>query len=148
MRISDCAAWLRQRSGFLILSHHRPDGDALGSAAALCRGLRILGKTAYILENPQATDRYIPYVREYYAPVGYVPEHVITVDIAALSLLPENAQPYAGRIELAIDHHGSHSFFAPNVCLDAGAAAAGENDEQQGENEQQADRFSHSRPPR
>ena len=51
MRISDCAAWLRQRSGFLILSHHRPDGDALGSAAALCRGLRILGKTAYILDG-------------------------------------------------------------------------------------------------
>ena len=36
MRINECAEWLRRRNGFLILSHHRPDGDALGTAAALC----------------------------------------------------------------------------------------------------------------
>ena len=127
MRISDCAAWLRQRSGFLILSHHRPDGDALGSAAALCRGLRILGKTAYILENPQATDRYIPYLREYYAPAGYVPEHVITVDLADEGILQVNArETYTGRVELAIDHHPSNTGYAGETLLMGERAACGE----------------------
>ena len=98
MRINECAEWLRRRNGFLILSHHRPDGDALGTAAALCRGLRILGKTAYLLENPQTTDRYTPYLREYYAPAGYVPEHVITVDLADEGILQVNArETYTGR---------------------------------------------------
>ena len=58
--------------------------------------------------------------------MGFAPEHVISTDIAALNLLPDNAAAYAPRIELAIDHHGSHGFFAPRVCLDADAAACGE----------------------
>ena len=51
---------------------------------------------------------------------------MVSVDIADVSLLPENAKPYAGRIELAIDHHPSHGFFARNTCLEADSAACGE----------------------
>lgn len=126
MNITETAQFLKGLDRVLLLTHVRPDGDTVGSAAALCRALRDLGKTAYLLYNPEITATYEPYAAPYWAKEGWEPEHVITVDIAALSLLPENAQPYAGRIELAIDHHGSHGFFAPNVCLDAGAAAAGE----------------------
>ena len=32
--------WLRERDRFLILTHIRPDGDTLGSGAALCLALR------------------------------------------------------------------------------------------------------------
>lgn len=62
----------------------------------------------------------------YWAPERFAPEHVVSTDIAALNLLPDNAAAYADRIELAIDHHGSHGFFAEQVCLDADAAACGE----------------------
>ena len=48
------------------------------------------------------------------------------MDIAALNLLPDNAAVWADRIDLAIDHHGSHGFFAARTCLDADAAACGE----------------------
>ena len=33
------AQWLLQRDNFLLLTHVRPDGDTLGSAAALALGL-------------------------------------------------------------------------------------------------------------
>lgn len=51
---------------------------------------------------------------------------MVSVDIAALNLLPENAVPYKNDICLAIDHHGSQEFFAERTCLDAEAAACGE----------------------
>ena len=31
---SECAAWLKARDGYIILSHIRPDGDTIGSGAA------------------------------------------------------------------------------------------------------------------
>ena len=55
LTISETASYLAARDNFCILTHRRPDGDALGSAALLCRGLRQLGKTAHILENPETT---------------------------------------------------------------------------------------------
>ena len=33
---SECAAWLLAHDDYLIISHRRPDGDTLGSGAALC----------------------------------------------------------------------------------------------------------------
>ena len=124
--IQETAAYLRTLDDVLLLTHVRPDGDTIGSAAALCQALRGMGKTAYLLYNPEITDTYAPYAAPYWAPEGFTPSHIVSADIAALNLLPDNAAAYAPRIELAIDHHGSHGFFAPNVCLDADAAACGE----------------------
>ena len=42
---NECAQWLLDRDRFVILTHRKPDGDTLGSSAALCRGLRAAGKT-------------------------------------------------------------------------------------------------------
>ena len=124
--IQETAAYLRKLDDVLLLTHVRPDGDTIGSAAALCQALRDMGKTAYLLYNPEITDTYAPYAAPYWAPEGFTPSHIVSADIAALNLLPDDAAAYAPRIELAIDHHGSHGFFAPNVCLDADAAACGE----------------------
>lgn len=126
LTVQEAAARLRQMDNVLLLTHVRPDGDTIGSAAALCQALRDMGKTAYLLYNPEITDTYAPYAAPYWAPEDFAPAHIVSTDIAALNLLPDNAAPYANRVELAIDHHGSHGFFAPNVCLDADAAACGE----------------------
>ena len=126
MNIKDCAAWLLGRDGYLIISHRRPDGDALGTAAALCRGLRMLGKTAYILENPQATERYIPYLREYYAKPDFRPEYIVAVDLADESIIQVNAQDLKGRADLAIDHHPSNTGYARETLLMGDRAACGE----------------------
>ena len=92
----------------------------------MCRALRDCGQTAYLLPNPEITATYAPYAAPYWAPEGWQAEHIVSVDIADVSLLPENAKPYQERIELAIDHHPSQGFFARNTCLEADSAACGE----------------------
>lgn len=126
LTVQEAAARLRQMNNVLLLTHVRPDGDTIGSAAALCQALRDMGKTAYLLYNPEITDTYAPYAEPYWASEGFVPEHIVSADIAALNLLPDNAAAYASRVELTIDHHGSQEFFAAETCLDADAAACGE----------------------
>lgn len=126
LTVQEAAARLRQMNNVLLLTHVRPDGDTIGSAAALCQALRDMGKTAYLLYNPEITDTYAPYAEPYWASEGFVPEHIVSADIAALNLLPDNAAAYASRVELTIDHHGSQAFFAAETCLDADAAACGE----------------------
>ena len=39
----EMAQALRAHDNYIILTHRRPDGDTLGSAAGLCLGLRALG---------------------------------------------------------------------------------------------------------
>ena len=51
---------------------------------------------------------------------------MISVDIAARSLFPDNAVKYVDRVDLAIDHHPSQEFFAHETCLDEKKAACGE----------------------
>lgn len=126
LTVQEAAARLRQMDNVLLLTHVRPDGDTIGSAAALCQALRDMGKTAYLLYNPEITGTYAPYAEPYWASEGFVPEHIVSADIAALNLLPDNAAAYASRVELTIDHHGSQEFFAAETCLDADAAACGE----------------------
>ena len=120
------AGYLEALDNVLLLTHVRPDGDTIGSAAALCRALRDCAQTAYLLPNPEITATYAPYAAPYWAPEGWQAEHIVSVDIADASLLPENAQSYRDRIELAIDHHPSQTFFARNTCLEADSAACGE----------------------
>lgn len=120
------AGYLEALDNVLLLTHVRPDGDTIGSAAALCRALRDCGQTAYLLPNPEITATYAPYAAPYWAPEDWQAEHIVSVDIADASLLPENAQSYRDRIELAIDHHPSQTFFARNTCLEADSAACGE----------------------
>ena len=77
MNDREFAAALRDRDAILILSHLRPDGDTLGSGAALCSALRRMGKTAYLFPNPETTARYLPYVAQFFAPADFVPACVV-----------------------------------------------------------------------
>ncbi len=126
MNIQEAAAFLRDHDGYLIITHVRPDGDTVGCAAGLCRALRRLGREAWVLPNPQITPPFQPLLEGLTAPEGYVPRTVVTVDIAARNMIPESALPYCGRVDLAVDHHPSQSFFAEHTCLDAGRASCGE----------------------
>ena len=62
---------LLEQDRFLILSHRRPDGDTLGSGAALCSALRRMGKTAFLIPNPETVPRMRAYVGAYEAPEGH-----------------------------------------------------------------------------
>ena len=126
LTVEQTAALLRTFDNVLILTHVRPDGDTVGCAAALCAGLRALGRTAYLLPNPELTKTTAPYFAPYAAPEGFVPETVVSADVATVSLLPENAKVYMGRIDLAIDHHPSFEHFGRANIVRPEAAACGE----------------------
>ena len=126
LTVPETAALLQSFDNILILTHVRPDGDTVGCAAALCASLRALGKTAYLLPNPELTDTTAPYFAPYAAPAGFVPDKVVSTDIATLGLLPENAKVYAGCIDLAIDHHPSFEHFGKANIVRPEAAACGE----------------------
>lgn len=123
---AQAADFLRDHDGYLILTHVRPDGDTIGCAAGLCRALRQIGKTAYILENPEITELFTDYIEGLTIKEKLVADTVISVDIAARSLFPDPAKPYLDRVDLAIDHHPSQEFFAKATCLDSGKAACGQ----------------------
>jgi phosphoesterase RecJ-like protein len=126
MTSHEAAVWLQERDNFLVLTHLRPDGDTLGSAAALCQGLIEAGKTAYILENPQSTPKYLKYVAKYTAPDDFRPDYTVSVDCATREMLQVNAGPRADDVDLCIDHHKSNSFYAKETCVYGDRAACGE----------------------
>lgn len=95
----------------LILTHRRPDGDTTGCAGGLCRGLRSLGKTACVLENPDLTERYRWLIAPLAQPEGFTPDFIVSVDISEGKMLPENAASFADRVDLVIDHHCSNQGF-------------------------------------
>lgn len=126
MTTQEAAALLGQMGRVLILTHRRPDGDTVGCAAGLCAALRQLGRTAYLLRNPDITEANAVYAAPYWGPEDFVPDHVVAVDIAARSLFFPAAEAYFDRIDLAIDHHPSFEGFGRASCVDASRAACGE----------------------
>ena len=123
MNDREFAAALCDRDAILILSHLRPDGDTLGSGAALCSALRRMGKTAYMFPNPETTARYLPYVAQFFAPADFVPACVVAVDIATPDLFP---QGFSGAVDLCVDHHPSNLHYAGDTLLHAEKSACGE----------------------
>ncbi len=125
LTVEETAAWLQERDHFAILTHRRPDGDTLGSGAALCLGLRKLGKTAYLVENPEVTPKYISLVEGITKPNVQEEDTLICVDTASRDLLGD-LRHLADRIALRIDHHGSAESFTPCELVQPERAACGE----------------------
>ena len=123
---AELAAAIRGGDHFLLLTHRRPDGDTLGSAAALCRGLRAIGKQAAILRNPEATAKYAPFLEGLTVDTVPADATLFAVDMAAEGLLALNATELAGRVALCIDHHGSNTGYAGLTWVESGYAACGE----------------------
>ena len=123
---AQAAQFLMEHDNFLILTHVRPDGDTIGCGAGLCHALRQAGKRAHVLENPGATSLFTGYLEGLTTVSGDVNQTIVSVDIAARSLFPPNAQAFLDRVDLAIDHHPSQEFFAKATCLDSGKASCGE----------------------
>ncbi|MGX8698496.1 MAG: DHH family phosphoesterase [bacterium] len=120
------ARFFRAGDDFLILTHKRPDGDTLGSGAALCSALRRSGKRAFLLRNPEVTPKYAPFVEPYSTPADYTMTEdtiLVAVDAASLGLFPKG---FPQRADLCIDHHPSNEGYADCLLLDAERAACGE----------------------
>lgn len=115
--IEKAAALLKKEDGYLVLTHKRPDGDTVGSAAALCRALRKIGKEAYLFENSEITEKYMPFAEGLFPQTEFSPRKIISVDTASLSQFPLGGEKYAENIYLAVDHHMSNTGYGENLCL-------------------------------
>ncbi|MBR2880647.1 MAG: DHH family phosphoesterase [Oscillospiraceae bacterium] len=123
MRICDCARLIKDKDNILLLTHTRPDGDTLCSAAALCSALRRLGKNAALYNNPEITETYAPFVKDYICSCEMENAFVVSVDTADLHMLPLG---FEGKVDLAIDHHASNTGYADENLVMGGKAACGE----------------------
>ena len=123
---TEVADFLSQNDGYVILTHRRPDGDTLGSAAVLCRGLRSFGKTAHILCNPEITEKYAHLHDGLTKNAPESGDILICVDTASPSMLPDAFAVYKDTITLRLDHHETATSFTQYELVEADAAACGE----------------------
>ena len=126
MTRNECALWLQEHDHFCILTHARPDGDTIGSATALCVGLRQLGKTAHVLNNTGASPFLSRCLLGLTVDAPESTDTLITVDVASPRLLPEEYLPYLDRLSLRIDHHATSVSFTELELVDPTSAATGE----------------------
>ncbi len=123
---SETARFLKDHDNYLILSHRRPDGDTIGSSAALCLGLRQLGKTAHVLYNAEVSPRFQWLHQGLIKEAAEAGDCIVSVDVASPGMLPRAFEHLLGRIALRIDHHGSATSFTDGELVDAASASCAE----------------------
>jgi bifunctional oligoribonuclease and PAP phosphatase NrnA len=122
---------LRENQSFAVLSHVRPDGDALGSQLALGLSLKQLGKDVRIWNEDGMLEKYsfLPRAELLNRP----PVTAEDVDVAiALDTAIQNRLGTAlqsirsAKIWINIDHHQSNPRYGDLVYVDAKAPATGQ----------------------
>jgi phosphoesterase RecJ-like protein len=113
-------------SDVAILIHKNPDGDAVGSAAALATVLSQLGAKPYVLSSDKIPDR-LKFILEYTGTEvkeSAVSDVAISIDVASPPQLGKLAET-APKPFLMIDHHEMGEMFADGYII-PGAASASE----------------------
>ena len=123
---NECAQYLLSHDNYCILTHRRPDGDTIGSSAALCLGLRSLGKKAHVLYNCEITDRFSWLHEGLTKEAEEAGDTIVSVDVASPGMLPKAFQHLLGRIQLRIDHHDAATSFTDEELVDGGSASCAE----------------------
>ena len=123
---AEAAGFLLSHDNFAIVTHRRPDGDAVGSAAALCLGLRMLGKTAWVLDSGEFTPKFAFLLEGLLKEAAGDTDTLVSVDVASPGMLPKAFEDLRDRVRLRIDHHGSATSFTPEELVDASSASCAE----------------------
>lgn len=120
--IEQAADFLKNCGDSYILIHQSPDGDCIGSGYAVKNYLEATGRKAKVLCCDEIPARYSFLLSG--KNDDFVPQNIISVDVADKVLFGNLADEYGDKIELSIDHHASNKPFANQTCVDSGAAAA------------------------
>ena len=123
--LDEAATLLKNNDNIKILTHTYPDGDTLGSGFALAFALRKLGKKVNVAIDGKLPSKFT-YLAKNYEEQDFVPEYIVSVDVAARTLLGDSVMEGVDHIDLCIDHHLTNSIEADNVYVDGDSAAAAE----------------------
>ena len=123
LTLRECADAIVAVEKPLVIMHVRPDGDTVGSAAALCEIFKALGKSPkYICEDeiPQRLAFLVEGLCRAESTDGF---DAVSIDVASPSQMGKLFDEVT--VKLAIDHHAVNTPFAPNYTV-AAASSAGE----------------------
>lgn len=107
----------------LVISHASPDGDTLGSATALIKGLNFLGKKTAFLCADAIGKKFSYLFKDLNLTEPDESYHVVTVDIADPKLMGKLCDEYKDKVELSIDHHATHVPFGKHEWVNPHAAS-------------------------
>jgi phosphoesterase RecJ-like protein len=122
----------RQHQTFALMSHMRPDGDAIGSQLGLGLALEAIGKTVYYWNEDGLPDNlaFLPGSEKISQPPAEAPEIdvVIALDTGTKVRLGENNIRAAAKAALwvNIDHHISNPRYGDVNYIDATSPATGQ----------------------
>jgi phosphoesterase RecJ-like protein len=119
---------IRQRQRFVVMSHARPDGDAIGSSLAMAYALRELGKGVRVVSRdaPPPPLMVFPGVPDIdiVSEIGDTAEAVIVMECGDVK------RPGIDGVErgfvINIDHHPGNVLYGALNWMDLSAAACGE----------------------
>lgn len=119
---------IRQRQRFVITSHARPDGDAIGSQLAMAFALRQLGKEVQLVNSDPAPEQFqmFPGVSDIQlSPTVDGPfDAAIVMECGDLSRT--GVQGFEKYFVINIDHHPGNQAYGAIDFVDETAAACGE----------------------
>ena len=119
---------IEQRNKFLLTSHARPDGDAVGSALACCQVLRSMGKEAEVVLRDGVPRIYkpLPFAETVIAAERVNGKYEAAIILECDSIQRTRLQGLEDRFLISIDHHLSGRPFAHVNWIDPKAVATAE----------------------
>ena len=122
------AAALRARHSFILTSHARPDGDAVGSQLALGLALETLGKTIRLIDHDPVPGPYAGFPGA--TRVEATPRTTARADAVVYLECSSSDRPevagFEGQFAINIDHHAGNEMYGDVNWVDGTAAACGE----------------------
>ena len=112
--LKDVLKHIEQRSRFVLTSHARPDGDAIGSALACRQILRAMGKEADVVLRDGVPRIYqpLPYAREVVQSENVNGDYEAAIILECDSIQRTRLLGLESRFLINIDHHMSGRPFA------------------------------------
>ena len=126
LSVRDCAELILAVERPIVVMHVRPDGDTVGSAAALMRIFHRLGKAPLWVCSDPIPERLEFLLKDYREAYRYEfdSSSIVTVDIPTKEQIGD-LYDYMPSPVLMIDHHEVGTAFADNLII-PGASSAGE----------------------
>ena len=122
--LEECAERLLAMERPQIVMHVHPDGDTVGSAAALARALLSIDKEPILLCGDPIPERLCFLTEGLTVGTPEKGRETLAVDVASPAQLGALWESYEGKIDLMIDHHGMGTPYAPNHIVPDAAACA------------------------